>query len=387
MWRFNRTYGVEIECVLPAGVTRASLARDITAAGIPCEEQTLNHRVPSKWKTTPDRSVEGTRSGIDCELVSPPLAGEAGFKEVEINCSVLTQRRAQITTDCGLHVHIDARRPRELDLAALKRLALLYIENENWLDATQPQSRRRNENRFCKSIAHIKPELVEQAASPDDLATVLLVNRMPRPGENENYRRHFYDPRRYVKLNITSTWRIGTVEFRQHSGTTDPVKIRHWVTLAQAMVEKAMNPAVVVNVETVTAMQTLARRVRPGTLHERINTMLLSDQGATLREIIEATRSAELPEGWKAINIPRHGKTYGITVTSQKVHDPVAGRKVLRYFGRLTTAAAIDSPAPPSVLKPASVADFCQHIGLTETETSYFVGRATLFAGRPHVNR
>lgn len=371
---------------MPSGVTRASLAREITAMGVPCEEQSLNHRVPSKWKTTTDRSINGY-TGNDCELVSPPLAGEAGFKEIETACAVLTQRKVQITSKCGLHVHIDARRPRELDLAAMKRLALLYIENENWLDATQPQSRRGNDNRYARSIAHIKPELVEQATSPDDLATVLYVNRLPHPGENAMYRRDIYDRRRYVKLNFCTTWKHGTIEFRQHSGTTDPAKVRHWVTLAQAMVEKALNPNVVVTVATVTAMQDLARRVRPGTLHERINNMLLRPEGVTLREIIEATRSPDLPTGWRAINIPRHGRTYGIEVTSQKVHDPIANRKVLRYFGRPVTAAAIDGPAAPSIIKPASVADFCQHIGLTETETAYFVGRDKLFAGRPTVTR
>jgi hypothetical protein len=44
---------------------------------------------------------------------------------------------------------------------------------------------------------------------------------------------------RYLKLNLAAYRRHGTVEFRQHAGTTNATKIWHWVVLTQAMVEKA----------------------------------------------------------------------------------------------------------------------------------------------------
>ena len=41
---------------------------------------------------------------------------------------------------------------------------------------------------------------------------------------------------RYVKLNLQSFWKHGTIEFRHHSGTTDVAKITNWLTLCMAMV-------------------------------------------------------------------------------------------------------------------------------------------------------
>jgi hypothetical protein len=44
---------------------------------------------------------------------------------------------------------------------------------------------------------------------------------------------------RYFKLNLTAYWRHQTIEFRQHSGTTDAEKAVHWIQLLLAFVEKA----------------------------------------------------------------------------------------------------------------------------------------------------
>jgi hypothetical protein len=49
---------------------------------------------------------------------------------------------------------------------------------------------------------------------------------------------------RYRKLNIESYVTHGTVEFRQHQGTTNAAKIINWIKLTQAIVERAVNRAV-----------------------------------------------------------------------------------------------------------------------------------------------
>jgi hypothetical protein len=47
-------------------------------------------------------------------------------------------------------------------------------------------------------------------------------------------------PSRYMKLNCQSYEIHGTVEFRQHQGTTDGEKIVAWVVFTQMLVERAV---------------------------------------------------------------------------------------------------------------------------------------------------
>ena len=44
---------------------------------------------------------------------------------------------------------------------------------------------------------------------------------------------------RFRKLNLTSFWRHGTVEFRHHQGTVEPQKAEFWVKLCLRMVAAA----------------------------------------------------------------------------------------------------------------------------------------------------
>jgi hypothetical protein len=44
---------------------------------------------------------------------------------------------------------------------------------------------------------------------------------------------------RYAKVNLTSMYRHGTVEFRQHSGTIDCNKIKNWVLLTGLIFDRA----------------------------------------------------------------------------------------------------------------------------------------------------
>jgi len=374
---FNRTYGVEIECILPSNVTRATLARDITAAGIPCREEALNHSVPSMWKTTTDGSI----GYGNAEIVSPPLLGDAGFREIDVLCGVLAQRNVRINTSCGLHVHIGAQRPRPLDLAALKRLALLYVENESYLDAVQPPSRRGNSSTYCQGVATVNPDMIARCTDLNQLLTVLYYKRMPH--RTERFGSGHGDARRYTKINMVPFLPKGTIEFRQHAGTVSAEKIRNWVLLCQAMIETALTEGSI-TAQTVATIQAISRRVRAGTKNERLYNTLLRDGGATLAELLDATRDESNPEGWKALNVPRVAAQYGLTLTLGRGRDPHTGRRVTRYFGAVAPApvAAVTTDAAPIAprAKPTNIGEFIEYIGLTEVERAYYVGRSLMFA-------
>jgi hypothetical protein len=47
---------------------------------------------------------------------------------------------------------------------------------------------------------------------------------------------------RYIKLNLQSYVKYGTIEFRQHSGTIEFEKMYNWILLTQQMVEAGKTP-------------------------------------------------------------------------------------------------------------------------------------------------
>ena len=219
----DRRFGVELEFIARYGVTRDRVAEKLCQAGVPTYAASYSdHRVvPGKWKIKPDGSLRG---GNGMELVSPPISGEEGYQAVIKASAILLDSEvdAKINTSCGLHVHVDA---GELDLASLKRLAVIYIENEKVIDSFLPPSRRGETNVYAKSLRNADVSKLKAARSADEIASAMLP-------------REFGHMRRYVKLNFMPTH--GTVEFRHHSGTTDAIKINQWVKICQQMIDVAI---------------------------------------------------------------------------------------------------------------------------------------------------
>ena len=86
-----RTFGVELEVVVPMNVARAhrdlyaAMARAIEAAGVPCRgrDGAYDHRDETvQWKIVSDASVGGT-GYRGAEVVSPILSGAEGFEQIK----------------------------------------------------------------------------------------------------------------------------------------------------------------------------------------------------------------------------------------------------------------------------------------------------------------
>src|SRR5581483_12043482 len=87
-----------------------------------------------------------------------------------------------------------------------------------------PPSRRANANsRYCASI--------KQEMNLPAIRVARTVQELARGIKGGS---------RFVKLNFTSHWKHGTVEFRQHSGTVDAEKIKRWVYFCQKLVDVAI---------------------------------------------------------------------------------------------------------------------------------------------------
>lgn len=205
-YSFTRKFGIEIEAY---NCTREKLASELRAAGIDVAVEGYNHTTRNHWKLVTDASLTGNNT---FELVSPVLEGEAGLKELEKVCWVLEFCDVKVNDSCGLHIHMDA---ADFDLQTWKNLALSYKHLERVIDSFMPQSRR--QNNYCKGLSSISASDIQAAQSIYDLRAAFGNNR-------------------YRKVNLEAYARHRTVEFRQHSGTTNFTKMENWVRFLNGLI-------------------------------------------------------------------------------------------------------------------------------------------------------
>lgn len=223
MMNAERTYGVEVEFISTNHNARDLAIKMTTMTGIIVDAQGYNHRVQNVWKIVTDASLSSSGRGYGLELVSPKLKGEGGLEQVRKLMNALNELGAEVNRTCGLHVHHDV---NDKDLDGIKKIVARYLKLENSFDALVPQSRRLNNNGYTRSL---------KITGPTSEDATQLAKRIQKFNSIEDIIRYFGS--RYFKLNLQSYLRYGTVEVRQHSGTTDAEKIVNWILLTQRLVE------------------------------------------------------------------------------------------------------------------------------------------------------
>jgi hypothetical protein len=214
------TFGIEIECFLPVGMSLATLARKIADAGIPCEAEGYNHNVRNHWKVVTDGSLGDYSRG--CEVVSPVLRGEEGFAAVRKACDTMVAAGCTVRRSCGFHVHVGA---SGADVSFFKNLAAIYAKYEGTICTVLAPSR--NGNMYAAPIASRVRINREQISAAREISTTLHHLGAPQSrGRNGS---------RYATLNFCSYWQHGTVEFRHHQGTVDATKAINWIKLCLRM--------------------------------------------------------------------------------------------------------------------------------------------------------
>ena len=212
--KFNeeRTFGVEIEFTT---ASKEEVAARMNEKGVPTYVEYYNHSTRDHWKVITD-------SSCGYELVSPILKGRQGLAQLEKACEALREAGAQVNRKCGLHVHHDI---NDFEVKDIKNLFATYIKFEEVIDTFVPNSRRENNNRFCKSLSicgmdkNTTLKELQKTKTINDIASLFNT--------------------RYLKLNFQSYLKYGTVEFRQHSGTIEFDKIYNWIILTQQMVNNS----------------------------------------------------------------------------------------------------------------------------------------------------
>lgn len=210
-----RSFGVELECILPSHVTRAQVISALQDAGLPAADRASG---TSYWSVKGDGSLTG---GNGLEIVSPPLAGEAGEDAVRVACRALRGLGATVNRSCGTHVHHDV---NDLTVDEIKSAATSWFNNQDLIDGLVSPSRRADANGYCRRL------------TSDDMARINAVRDLSQ------MRSVYLD--RYRTLNLTSYGRHGTLEVRQHQGTLDAEKIISWLRLGQAIIDSAKTSGV-----------------------------------------------------------------------------------------------------------------------------------------------
>ncbi len=218
---FNRQFGVEIEAY---NVTNTKLKKELVKLGIRVEIERYNHTTKTHWKIITDSSIRGSNG---FEIVSPILKGQNGLEQLEKVCKALKNCNAYINKSCGLHIHFDA---SKFKLKQFKNLILNYADMESVIDTFLPNSRRANNNTYCKSIISHK-RAIENASTINQLTDAI--------------------PQRHSKLNTKSYVKYKTIEFRHHSGTVEFDKIQNWILFLHNLVQYSSDKRVSqVNFET-----------------------------------------------------------------------------------------------------------------------------------------
>lgn len=369
----DRTYGVEIECFAPHGLTREQCARDLTAIGIPAvsESYAAAHSVGATWKITTDGSLGDYTRGF--EIKSPPLAGEAGFATIQRVSDYMRSKGFNVSKSCGLHVHVDIRRPA-FPIEAMRRLAMLYVENEPLIDTTMPPSRRNSANTYARSVRMVSLQALSTARDLNSICD--LMAGVSRGTTTTSRRRRLpvqsYG-RKFFKLNFNPYNTYGTVEFRHHAGTIEGGKINKWVMACLRMVHKAATTPTAQVVADVSRTMAIARR---GSKRAQVVEMLKRSEGCTTGEVLAAT-------GWRQVSVAGIAHAYGLTLRQERVRQN--GGWTTRYFATEPqanpTAPALTNAVPaPTLRRATSIDEFADMLGMTEEERKYWKDRATLFA-------
>lgn len=204
------TMGVEIECI---NVNRNEVRRLCTERGIETRDDynAYNHRdSENTYKLMSDASLrsDGGDAYGTCEIVTPILRNLNSLKTV---CEVINEAGARVNKTCGLHVHFGA---KDFTDAQWFRIICNYGRIEEIIDSFMPASRRGANPQWCASVK-------EHARN---------LERRAERGERITFRECRYEiGGRYHKVNLEAFDRHRTIEFRQHSGTTNFTKIENWV--------------------------------------------------------------------------------------------------------------------------------------------------------------
>jgi hypothetical protein len=186
-----------------------------------------------EWQIDRDGSIIESPdypNSSNIELISPILKGEAGVDECKRVLNVLNDVTALLLNkSMGVHVHIEVLRP---SLETLKSISTNFLLYEDAIDTFMAESRRSGANKYCRSNLRTLMKVKGLNSKHEAIATMQKCQ-----GLDELY--DLVNPKgRYHKMNLQNlkTGKRPTIEFRQHSATSEPRLAEPWIRFCMALV-------------------------------------------------------------------------------------------------------------------------------------------------------
>lgn len=206
-----RKFGIELETSSPSESVLSKAIALIQANHVNMRTTNYNHTDVSYWKVLTDGSLSG---GYCREIVSPAFDSEAGLQEVTKVATILNTMGVKVNNTCGFHVHLDA---SDLTPKQISTVCRFYQAYEREIDKLHQGTRRGN-----PGYTH-----------------TLQNRRFPENPTSLDSVRSAFGHDRYFKVNVEAYLRHGTLEFRQHGATIDPVKVAYWIKFCTRIIDFA----------------------------------------------------------------------------------------------------------------------------------------------------
>jgi hypothetical protein len=135
--------------------------------------------------------------------------------------------RPKITSNCGVHVHVDV---SDFDWKEVQKLLGLWARYEPFFYSLVPNSRKTN--RYCETLratTWAKAHAADSAGYYPAITALTATTRRAFQSASANLGKY-----RTLRMNMWAT--NGRVEFRIHGGTISYTKIRQWVRLILSLV-------------------------------------------------------------------------------------------------------------------------------------------------------
>lgn len=205
-----------------------------------------------------DRRYTAADGGYTLEIVSPIMKGSKGLQQVSDLLRFLVKMGVQVNDTCGQHVHFDVWGRSWFTKNKFKEFTINAngFYHHFWDTITHCLPRKRRTSHWCQRNAYDdwSPYFLNTS---NDLVFKGLVYR--KSFMNGQYRTVEYVPAgtirdntgggltdegwRYKTINwTTSTWRNGTMEFRQGMATLSPLHTIQWIRFLHKMYTMSYAP-------------------------------------------------------------------------------------------------------------------------------------------------
>jgi len=284
------------------------------------------HALVDKWGAS--ILYDGSLPKGGGEIAWAPAAGDLLLQQIDEITTTLHELGAWTNAQCGYHVHVDGRDHTPADIRKLLRL---YAALEPALIRTQPFQRIMvmdpvNHKFYCKPCG---PDYVKNlddmtaesagriysAVTKQKLITNVFGPDVWRPTKDDHYA-----SAKYKAFNVYSWFYHDrkTFEFRLHSGTTVPRKIKDWALTCIAIIDTAykMTDRAVPRPATVDDSIGLLLHIAPT---ERSKAYLKSRIDRFRKEYDEAPEPKKLPTQKELLNIIYNGTAEQANAANQQL--------------------------------------------------------------------